>query len=885
MNGSWLQKAGTAYVRVVAWWVERMRRAPWVALAVVVAVTAAAGFYAAKTLTINTDTAALLSADLPARRLYSEFERAFPQGSDSIVIVVDGDSPDRADEALSTLASNLVNRADLFKTVFAPQVDPFFRRHGLLFLDLEEVRDLSDRIASAQGLLARLAAEPTLRGLFDVLGLALTDFSREHAVGDLVDTLERVGAVAESVVDGRPQPLSWTELMQGQVSDDDDRRRFIVVQPKLQYDSLMPAAAAMEGIHGMALKLGLTPENGVTVRLTGSAALASEEIGSVSAGVSLAGVISLVLVTILLIAGLRSIKLAAALVVTLNIGLVWAAAFTAASIGHLNLMSVAFAVLFIGLGDDFANAFGLRYKEEIDAGRDHASALAAAAEGSARPLGLSALAAAAGFYSFVPTDYVGLSELGVIAGTSMFIALFATFTVLPALLSLAPLRPTRASAAPAGAERFLRRHCRLVVSAALALGAVACVFVPQVRFDLNPINLKDPTVESVQTFLDLTQTSRTSPFTIEVLARDAKAAASLATRLDQLGEVESTMTIESFVPLQQAEKIDVIEEMRLFLAPLLDGAAVPQRADAASRQKAVREFRAKLASVENGKEEVPAALQPAVARLAQALDRLRDDPGQLERLEQALLRFLPERLDRLRDALGATPVTMSSLPASLRERYVAPDGRARVQVFPAEDLSDTSAMERFVAAVQPIAPDATDSPVEIIEAGRAVSGAVRQAAITSAILVALLLVGLLGSIRDAALVMLPLALAAVLTSATTVIFDLPFNYANVIVLPLLAGLGVASGIHLVHRAHESATGTALVETSTPRAVICSALTTIGSFGSLAVSSHRGTASMGELLMIAITFTLLCTLVVLPALLAWFPPSAHAKRAAPGAGGP
>lgn len=871
MTGELLARAGEAYVGAVTWWVERMRRTPWLALAVVIALTAAAGHYAVRTLTINTDTAALLSVDLPARQLYSEFEKAFPQFADSIVVVIDGDSPDRADEALSTLAPALAGRVDLFKSVFAPQIDPFFRRNGLLFLDLDEVRDLSDRIASAQGLLARLAAEPTLGGLFDVLGLALSDFTREHAVGDLVDTLERVAAVADSVVDGRPRPLSWVELMQGRVSDDEDLRRFIVVQPKLEYDSLMPAAAAMAGIHRMARTLGLVPENGVNIRLTGSAALASEEIGSVSAGVSVAGVISLIFVTILLVAGLRSIRLAVALVVTLNIGLVWAAAFTAVSIGHLNLISVAFAVLFIGLGDDFANAFGLRYKEEIDRGRDQASALASAAEGSARPLGLSALAAAAGFYSFVPTDYVGLSELGVIAGTSMFIALLATFTVLPALLTLVPLRPARMTAAPAGAELFLRRHGRLVAAAAVALGLVACAFVPQVRFDLNPINLKDPTVESVRTFLDLAQTSRNSPFTIQVLARDAGAAESLAQRLDKLDEVDSTMTIADFVPKQQAEKIDAIEGMNLFLAPLLDNRAAAFNADAAARRKALRDFRPKLAAVANGTEEVAVALQPVAARLAATLDRLGDDPTLLERLETALLRFLPERLDRLREALGAKPVTLATLPASIRAHYIAPDGRARLQVFPAEDLSNTSAMERFVAAVRQVAPDATDSPVEIIEAGRTVVGAVRQAAITAAVLVAVLLVILLRSVREALLVMVPLVLAAAFTSATTVIFDLPFNYANVIVLPLLAGLGVASGIHLVHRADDAAPGEALVDTSTPRAVICSALTTIGSFGSLATSTHRGTASMGELLMIAITFTLLCTLVVLPALLACFPP--------------
>jgi hopanoid biosynthesis associated RND transporter like protein HpnN len=870
MIGRWLAQAGDRYVEGVVWWVERMRRAPWLALVLTIAVTVAAGNYAVGTLTINTDPASLLSSDLPARRLYTEFEKVFPQFADSIVIVIDGDSPDRAEDAMFALVPALTAEKDLFKTVFAPQTDPFFRRNGLLFLDLEEVQDLSDRVARSQGLLARLAAEPTLIGLFDVLGLALTESDGDRAVGDLADTLERIAVVAETVNDGKPEPLSWIELMRGDGSDDDDLRRFIVVQPKLEFDSLMPAETAMDAIREIAGKLGLTPENGVVLRLTGSAALASEEIGSVSVGVSLASIISLVLVTALLIFGLRSIKLAVLLVVTLNIGLVWAAAFTAVSIGHLSLMSVAFAVLFIGLGDDFANAFGLRYKEEIDAGHDHVAALRVAAEGSARPLGLSALAAAAGFYSFVPTDYIGLSELGLIAGTSMFLALIATYTALPALLTLTPLRRSPPTAAPVGLERLLRRHGRLVASVAIVLGGAAFICVPQVRFDLNPINLKDPTVESVQTFLDLAKSSRNSPFTIQVLTPNVDTATRLADTLDDLTEVDSTVTVRNFVPKNQPEKITAVEEMGLFLTPILAAPPASTKSDPGMRAKALQDFRTKLAAIADSAAAQAGPLKSSVVRLAQALNRLKDDSAQIETLESALLRFFPDRLARLRESLNPVPISLPSLPASIRSHYLASDGRARVQVFPAEDLSDTIAMERFASAVTAIAPNATDSPIEIVEAGKTVAGAVRQAAITAAVLVVALLVVLLRSVREALLIMVPLVLAAAFTSATSVLFDLPFNYANVIVLPLLAGLGVSSGIHFVHREDEAGDGEALVDTSTPRAVICSALTTIGSFGSLAISTHRGTASMGELLMIAITFTLVCTLLVLPALLEWFP---------------
>ncbi|MBT6116506.1 MAG: MMPL family transporter, partial [Rhodospirillaceae bacterium] len=209
------------------------------------------------------------------------------------------------------------------------------------------------------------------------------------------------------------------------------------------------------------------------------------------------------------------------------------------------------------------------------------------------------------------------------------------------------------------------------------------------------------------------------------------------------------------------------------------------------------------------------------------------------------------------------------MPLSLLRRYVAENGLSRVEVEPAEDIMDPGALRRFVGAVRTVAPDATGSPVLLLEAGDAVTGAMRQATVTALVVIALLLVVLLRSLRDTLLVLAPLLLAGALTGAASVLFSLPFNYANVIVLPLLLGLGVASGIHLVFRARDEGMGRPLLSTSTPRAVVFSALTTMASFGSLVVSSHKGTASMGELLTVAIGFTLLSTLVVLPALLAAF----------------
>ena len=207
---------------------------------------------------------------------------------------------------------------------------------------------------------------------------------------------------------------------------------------------------------------------------------------------------------------------------------------------------------------------------------------------------------------------------------------------------------------------------------------------------------------------------------------------------------------------------------------------------------------------------------------------------------------------------------IETLPAALRSRYLSDDGQWRVDILPEADVREFSALKSFVDDVAATIPDLTGGAYQSIKAGETISSAMLQATGIAFAIVAAMLIFFIRRLRLVALVLFPLALAAVLTAATGVLLDIPFNYANVIVLPLLIGIGVDSGIHLVLRHDQVAAGEGVYGTSTPRAVLFSALTTVASFGSLTLSPHRGTASMGELLSIAIAFTLICTLVVLPA---------------------
>jgi hopanoid biosynthesis associated RND transporter like protein HpnN len=845
---------------------------PWVVLAGALVLTALSGFYAAGNLKIDTDTAGMISEDLPFRQRYKAFREAFPALSDNVAIVVDADLPDRADEATEILAAKLRADPEKFPFVFSPETNPFFVRNGLLYLDREALADLSDEIVESQAFLVQLAGDPSMRGLAAVLTDAFDGIEEKEQAARIATVLDRLTAVATSVGQDKPAALSWRALIGG-AQDKGTTRRVIITQPRVDFSSLSPAAGAIERIRALARESGLTPETGVTVRLTGGVVISTEELESVTIGATKAGLVSLVLVTLLLAWGIRSLRLVLAILAALIVGLVWTAGFTTLAIGHLNLVSVAFAVLFIGLGVDFGIHFALRFREERlggdDGDSDPPDALRRTGRGLSGPLALCALAAAISFFSFVPTDYRGLSELGLIAGVGMFIAFTATFTIIPAFLTV--FLPGAPASSPTGRKSPSLPDRRIAV-AALILGGVAAATVPFARFDLDPIKLRDPSTESVSTFRDLAATAGASPYTIELLTPSLSDAYTLAGKLRALPEVEKTVTATDLVPTEQTEKLAMIDDLNIFLAPLwLDSPTAAL--NAADREKAFVTLRAALAR--GAARDLPdlADLAAAATRLNTALavlDAGADDGIKQAAFEALVFRHFSPQIDRLKLTLDAGPLALKDLPAEILHRYLAPNGRARVQVYPTGNLEDPEALKRFVEAVRTIAPDATDSPVEIIEAGRAVVNSVVTAALISIFAVTLMIFLVLRSARDTLLVLIPLLLAALYTVAATVLLSMPFNFANVIVLPLLMGLGVANGIHLVSRAREESSGAAAFSTSTPRAVIFSSLTTIASFGSLAVSNHRGTASMGELLVLSIGLTLVCTLIVLPALMQLWP---------------
>jgi hopanoid biosynthesis associated RND transporter like protein HpnN len=847
--------------------VRFVRHYPWLVVAATLVITSAALAYTLKHLTVNTSVMEMLSPDLPFLKHFKEIDKAFPQDYRTLVIVVDGDTPEQTESAAAALSAAVKQRPDLVKMVFHPEADPFFRRNGLLYLPAPELETLSTKLAEALPMLAALNADPSLRGLAGVLVLALSNLDKtgEATVPPPLDSaLARIADTVDSVADGQVRPFSWRGMfLESGPAGSDGRRQLVLVEPALDFTSLEPAGPTVAFIRETVRQLALTPEHGVRVRLTGELMMLQEEFESVERSINMAHGLSLVMVLVLLITGLRSVRLVIATELTLIVGLVLTAFFATISVGELNLISVAFAVLFIGIGVDFGIHFALRYQEFLDRGVSQGLALEEAAAGAGGALLLSAITIAIGFLSFLPTDYPGLAELGIIAAGGMIIAFFTSVTVLPALITLLPGRPRQVEEETLWYERPLElaveRHPRWVAAAAGLIAILCLPALPYARFDDNALNLRDRATESVSTLIELLDDPRLGFFRAMVLVDSEAEAEELAAKLSQLPEVDSAVALKDMLPEGQAEKLAILETTSMLLTPLL---AAPATTAAAPSDDDLRRALAKL--------QTAAAAAAATyggdgtRRLVAALQRLQPTEANLAALQRALVGDLPDLVDRLIEGLDARPFTVDDLPPALLSRKRTADGRVLVEVLPKGDARDQDTRRRFAAAVRSVAPLATGEPVIATEGGRAVKNAFLHAGVISAVLIVGLLLWMLRSKRDTIIVMTPLVLAALLTVATTVVFDMPFDFANVIALPLLFGLGVASGIHMVVRTRIDP-HLPLMETSTPRAVLFSALTNLASFGALAVSTHPGMATMGTLLTISILLTTVCTIVVLPSL--------------------
>ena len=854
----------TYITSLLAAWVAAVARRPLTTVLLVLLAALFAGVYATGSLRLQGDVTELVDSDASFLRNYDAHKASFPQHRRLNVVVVDGQTALQARAALDVLIAGMATRGNLFDDAYAPGTDLFLRRHALLYLEPAALEQLVDQLAQAQPALAILARDPSLRGLAQLFARVQEEGSDPRALAPLA---EIIAQSARDVSRGAGAPVSWAEILLG---DTAPTRQLIIFQGSLAGDDGQVARAQAAAVREIVTANGLVPENGVTVRMTGRGPLSSAELESAVSSIQTVGLVSLGFVAVLLWLGLGSLRAILAAITTLLVGLVLTAAFATFAVGSLNVLSLTFAVLFIGLGIDFAVHMILRRVREGAA--DDVEAWSRVGRGLGPTILLCGLTTAIAFLAFWPTGFRGLAELGLISAMGMVIAVVMSFTFLPAMLELLRVRARAGhpewKSAWAGRAALADRIVRLskpISVAAIVVLLGATILGVQVKFDFNSLNLQDHDSEAVATLVALHEDGTITPYTLTVAADDMAAADRIAERLREIPEVGRVKTLRDLVPEDQSARLALLDEAMILLGPAVMSGRVIPMPDMRERQAAVVDL------IARGKALAGTFPQSTFAQMSDALaalDGMSTDGEPAAKLEALIAEDFVASLEMLRDALSAEPVSLESLPEALIARETGVQGQVRVVALPRDDLRDFAALGQFVRAVQADFPTASGRPALEAGVGEIVVDAFRQAFATAAVAIFLVLVIALRSFIDGALVMLPLLLAAALTAGTMVVLGIPLNVANVIVLPLLLGMGVDNGLHVVGRFRESGSIAAVYRSSTPRAVLVSVLTTLLSFVALAFADHRGMASMGQLLAIAIGFILFATLIVLPALLAW-----------------
>jgi len=650
-------------------WVRGVRRRPRLVLLACAVLTLVALAAAVTRLGIDSDTIELFPADLPARQNHDAFVALFPDLENALLLVVDAETPELSREAAGRLVAALGKDSANFEDAYLPGGGAFFEQNALLYQSVDDLEEFGERLLELQPIVGELERDGSIANLAALVRQGLDRLSVDPRAVDAAqaavwaDILDRVGQASVEVYQENPVAVSWEDLMLSGSAIEVVKRRVVIAHPVLDFEAALPAAAPLAAVRAAVAELGLDSAHGVRVRVTGNPALVDEETKSLIVDIGVSGVFCLLLVAAILVIALRSGPLVFAVVATLLAGLVCTAGFAALAVGNLNVISVAAGVLFLGLGVDFGIHFAMRYADLLRERIGHDAALEGATRSVGASLVLCTATTAIGFFAFLPTDYRGVAELGLITGVGLIIILALTLTLLPALLSTVcrvdahrlQSRPLRFGTGP---SRFVARHARAIRIGALVLGFGAVWLVPKLRFDANIVAMRDPTTESVQTFNDLlADAGSNSPWYANSVTPNLAEADRLKQGMRALGVVSRSITLSDYVPDGQEDKLEILGDLAMMME---SGGRASERRETtmpvAEQIDALRDLEQVLAGA------LPIArsrlLRASMLDLKQKLDdfiarvdRAEDPERSLARLETVLLSSLPQQIERLQRAL------------------------------------------------------------------------------------------------------------------------------------------------------------------------------------------------------------------------------------------
>ncbi len=882
---------------------------PVVTVLVALALCALAVTYTVRNLEFQTSQKDLISPENRLVKLAEGIDQF--DDLDTFVVAIENRDRARSIRFLKALVKRVEGDHDHFLQAFY-RVDPkAFRPWALLYLKQQELADLRNTLSEHRDFIRGLAAHPGLVTFFQQLNKEMTSrmvgelftgflddesSSKPKKPLDLTFLMEILKQMNERIDAQRAgktllrQPSPWRSFFSGDAWQDDpddsyfwtDNKHFLLlfVTPRKEdsgFSNAYPSLLALRN-HISALKARFP---GIRAGVTGQEALNEDEMGAAMKDMSVATGLSLVSLTALLIFFWRGVKRPLLEITELLMALSCTFGLTTLFIGHLNILSVTFAPLLLGLGIDYGIHWFARY-QEIEAVKG-AVPRQAVLETMIR-LGpgvlLAGITAALSFFPLVLTGFKGLVELGIIATMGMLMTTITTLCVLPSLTLLFD-RPRQGSppvaVRSAAGFRFNDRRAALVLVPAVALLLAAGWQAQKVSFDLNMLRLQSQRAESVIWEKNLLSDSKRSSMYGAILADSLEETRSKVRALKALPTVSEVQSVESLLPENQVEKLQVLRSMKPFL-PATGPLVAPKTAvDIKALADVLGRIRFKMLDSAADQWGADKPLESQMVAVRRLISRIRERFKGVEAslLQSALQGYraflfgdLNDKLDILRANVNTRPMTISDLPSSLRQRFVSNDGRYLIRVFPAEDIWEPRLLGRFVHDLQSVDADAIGDPVTLYVFTKAFRNACIHAVLYAVLFVVVLLLATFRNLVETILVLIPLVAGTIWTVGLMGVFGVNFNLANTIFLPLVVGAGVEYGIILMQRLRQDrdSASEVVLPLSTTKGIVLAGLTTTVGFGSLTISSHQGIHSLGMLATVGSLSILAASILFLPSLI-------------------
>lgn len=833
----------------------------------------------------------LMPRNAPFQVDYRAYRQEFGD-QEEIVAVIESEDAEKSTRAADALYERLEKDKAAFREVFYPGGMPFFRKNGLLFMPLEDIKQLRTTLTMAAPVLKDLASSPSVQTLFTSLTtqidgyLAHKDSETLKSLVFMLTTLDK----GFKGFDGKGSGMSMDSFLKGgsakpSMLENAGKQQVITMLPIKDQSSFVASERSIKAARAALNEILSKPEfKGVTGGLTGVPVLEYEEMATSQRDLEIATVLSLTLTVILLLFAFRGLLNVIAAMVSLIVGICLSFGFATIAIGHLNILSMVFAIMLIGLGIEYGIQVVLRYQEELKNGASGMAAIEIGLHANIRSIIMAAATVALAFATFVLTDFKGIAELGIIAAGGVVICVIATFTVLPAMLVLLERFRKNGRAIQVNQSqsvdhhpllRILFENPRAMIAAILVLSLLCVYPVVKMRFDYNLMNLQAKGLQSVEYAYKLMRSKENSGYFAVVMARNGSEAKQLTERLEKLPAVDHVVSLLSLVPDQQHAKLSELEALQQVMAevnpvPYEENLRLMELPTVFENFRDRVEKLQKVLVADNMVEAKPVgAFLATLDGFFKSLEKEKNNnaAGMLRDFQGSMFAELPDKLKMMKESLNAAPVSEADIPQQLKQRFAGKSGKWLLQVAAKKEIFEREPLSEFVRQVKSIVPNATGEPIMVYESLTVLRDSYLKAFGYAFIGIAVILLVNFKSIRFAVIGSLPLAIGLLLMVGGMWVFGVRFNSANIIVLPLILGVGIDSAIYIINRYRQGNETPAQVATSSSGiGVFLNALTILFSFGALMVAHHQGVFSIGAVMSLGMVASVTVFLVFLPALL-------------------